>query len=95
MTDEKEPKSNIVDIFSRKKNQEHDADVEAVLHLSDDLDDVLNEYIEAGVGPDLVAAVLANRLGVLLAAMKSAGMTDPVQIYLDIVSQTSEEKLGD
>lgn len=95
MPDEKEPKSNIVDIFSRKKNQDQDSDAEAVLHLSDDLDDVLNEYIEVGMAPDLVAAVLANRLGVLLAAMKNAGMTDPVQIYLDIVSQTSEEKLGD
>ena len=41
--------------------------------------------------PDMVAAVVSNRLGTLLAAMKEAGIEDPVELYLDIVHR---EALG-
>jgi len=56
---------------------------------------VVNGYIEIGIHPDAIAAILANRLGVLLAAMNSAGISDPIQIYLDIVADTAKEKLGE
>lgn len=88
MSDENDKKkSNVVDLSARreKNKPETDPDVEAVMLLSDDIDDILNEYLAAGMQPDMVGAVLSNRLGVLLAAMKQAGLEDPVEIYLDIV----------
>jgi ABC-type glycerol-3-phosphate transport system substrate-binding protein len=97
MSDDKE-KSNVVDLSSRRpkpEEEEHDAEVEAVLMLSDDIDDVLNRYIAAGTPPDLVAAVVSNRLGTLLAAMEAAGISDPVDLYLDIVAQEAARKLDD
>jgi len=72
-----------------------DADLEIIMNMSDDIDDVVNGYIEIGIHPDAIAAILANRLGVLLAAMNSAGISDPIQIYLDIVADTAKEKLGE
>lgn len=97
MSDDKE-KSNVVDLSSRRpkpEEEEHDAEVEAVLLLSDDIDDVLNRYIAAGTPPDLVAAVVSNRLGTLLAAMDAAGISDPIGLYLDIVAQEAARKYGD
>jgi hypothetical protein len=96
MSDDKE-KSNVVDLSSRrsKPEEESDPEVEAVLLLSDDIDDVLNRYIAAGTPPDLVAAVVSNRLGTLLAAMDAAGISDPIDLYLDIVAQEAARKYGD
>jgi len=92
MSDDKE-KSNVVDLSSRRtKPEENDPEVEAVLLLSDDIDDVLNRYIAAGTPPDLVAAVVSNRLGTLLAAMEAAGISDPIDVYLDIVAQEAARK---
>ena len=92
MSDENDKKkSNVVDLSARREKNKSDIksdidpEVEAVMLLSDDIDDILNEYLGAGMQPDMVGAVVANRLGVLLAAMKQAGMEDPVEIYLDIV----------
>ena len=91
MSDENDKKkSNVVDLSARREKNKSDIksdidpEVEAVMLLSDDIDDILNEYLGAGMQPDMVGAVVANRLGVLLAAMKQAGMEDPVEIYLDI-----------
>jgi len=92
MSDENDKKkSNVVDLSARREKNKPDIkpdvdpEVEAVMLLSDDIDDILNEYLGAGMQPDMVAAVVANRLGVLLAAMKQAGIEDPVELYLDIV----------
>lgn len=92
MSDDKE-KSNVVDLSSRRNKTPASAnpEVEAVILLSDDIDDVLNEYLASGTPPDITAAVLANRLGTLLAAMSEAGISDPIEIYLDIVAR---EALG-
>lgn len=96
MSDDKE-KSNVIDLSAKRNKQQDNADpkVDDVICLSDDLDDVLNEYLEYGVAPDLVAAVLANRLGTLLSAMKEAGIDDPIEIYLDIVSREALNKTED
>lgn len=93
MSDDNE-KSNVIDLLSRRldKVEEVDPEVEAVLLLSDDIDDVLNRYIAAGTPPDLVAAVVSNRLGTLLAAMNAAGISDPIDVYLDIVAQEAARK---
>jgi hypothetical protein len=88
MSDENDKKkSNVVDLSARREKNKPDLDpeVEAVMLLSDDIDDILNEYLGAGMQPDMVGAVVANRLGVLIAAMKQAGLEDSVEIYLDIV----------
>jgi hypothetical protein len=92
MSDENDKKkSNVVDLSARREKNKSDIkpdvdpEVEAVMLLSDDIDDILNEYLGAGMQPDMVGAVVANRLGVLLAAMKQAGIEDPVELYLDIV----------
>lgn len=88
MSDDDKEKSNVVDLSSRRVKAQDpaaDAEVEAVMLLSDDVDNILNSYLSAGTPPDLVAAVVSNRLGTLLAAMIEVGMDDPIEIYLDIV----------
>ena len=92
MSDDKKD-DNVVDIFSRLPTEENPK-TSALMRLSDDIDDVLNAYLSAGMSPDMVAAVISNRLGTLISAMRDAGIDDPVDIYTQIVIDTVEGKKG-
>ena len=82
---------NVIDIFS-KQVPETNPRTSGLMRMSDDIDAVLNGYLQAGMSPDMVAAVVANRLGTLLAAMRDAGIDDPVDVYTGIVVDTFEKK---
>jgi hypothetical protein len=86
MSDDKE-KDNVVDIFSKVPVDENPK-TSGLMRLSDDIDDVLNAYLYSGMSPDMVAAVLSNRLGTLISAMRSAGIDDSVDVYTQIVIDT-------
>lgn len=89
--------TNVVDInkHRNKKSEfdiEKDPTMETVLKLSDDIDDVLEDYLNIGISFELVASVLANRLGTLLSAGKAAGIQDMTDLCVDILLKEAEFK---
>ena len=90
MTNDKDNDDNVIDIFS-KQSPEINPRTSSLMRMSDDIDAVLNGYLQAGMSPDMVAAVVANRLGTLLSAMRDAGLDDPVEVYTQIVVDTFEK----
>lgn len=83
-------KDNLFDIEKQRKKKENkespaDPTTDIVLNMSDDIDDTLEAYLDLGLPFELVASVLANRLGMLLSAGKAAGAQDVTDLCVDIV----------
>lgn len=93
MSDDKRD-DNVVDISSRLSSKES-AKTSSLMSLSDHIDGVLNAYLTGGMSPDMVAAVMANRLGTLISAMRDAGVDDSVDMYMQIVKDTVDSRKDD